>query len=77
MLFDLEITWIGSAMKVCETPHCVYGGERKREARERKRPERYRARKRTETDREKEPEVLRHVLLRILEKETTEEAVTF
>lgn len=62
MLFDLEIIWIGSAMKVCEKPHCVYGGERKGETRERKRPERYRARKRTETeiDREKEPEVLRH-----------------
>lgn len=54
-------------MKICEKPRCVYGGERKRESRERKRPERYRARKRTERDRDRqiEPKVLRHALLRL------------
>lgn len=54
MLFDLETTLKGSAMKVCEKPHCVYGGEIKRETREKKRPERYRARKRTERDRDRQ-----------------------
>lgn len=41
-------------MKVCEKPHCVYGGEIKRETREKKRPERYRARKKTERDRDRQ-----------------------
>lgn len=56
-------------MKVCEKPHCVYGGEIKRETREKKRPERYRARKRTERDRDRQrdkTQSVKHALLRVL-----------